>query len=123
MRVLAGTNDWLKSLSPFRAYSIGPGPVLLLTGWSAHDASQVCMRRALTGTPDQTECLRRLVRLRSYSTPPEVVWVLTPATAHWLSRRFRLDGPRLLLYPAAAARPSDIDSAAGVYHVQQWPEH
>jgi hypothetical protein len=105
VRVLAGTNDWLKSLSPFRSCSPGPGAVLLLTGWPAHDASQRPLRQALAGTPDQTECLRRLAG----RVPPatEVVWLLTPETARWLNHRFRFAAPGLQLVPTARA------SAAG----------
>ncbi|WP_460557542.1 hypothetical protein, partial [Hymenobacter daeguensis] len=120
VRILAGTNDFLKSNSPFRTYSPGPGPVLLLTGWPASDASQPALRRALTGTSDQTECLRRLARRRSYSAPPEIVWRLTPEAAHWLSRRFRARGARQLLSPEGAAPPP---GKAVPYHVQPWPEH
>ena len=118
VRILAGTNDLLKSLSPFRRYSLGPGPVLLLTGWSSHDASQARLRQALTGTTDQTECLRRLARRPTFGVSPQALWVLSPETAHWLSRRFRLGGPRLLLYPEAAAIPCGPDSSVRVYHFQ-----
>ena len=123
VRILDGTNDLLKSLSPFRTYSPGPGPVLLLTGWPAHDASQASLRRALSGTTDQTECLRRLASLATYSAPPRAVWLLTAETAHWLSRRLRAQGPRLLLYPEHAPVAIGADSAVHVYHVQGWPEH
>lgn len=123
VRILAGTNDLLKSLSPFRTYSPGPGPVLLLTGWPAHDASQAGLRRTLSGTTDQTECLRRLAQLPTYSAPPRAVWLLSAETAHWLSRRLRAQGPRLLLYPESAAVTVGTDSTVRVYHVQGWPEH
>lgn len=123
VRILAGTNDFLKGLSPFRSYYLGPGPVLLLTGWSAHDASQARLRQALTGTPDQTECLRRLVRLRSYSHPPEVIWALTPETARWLSCRFRFDGPRVLLHAQSGPGPIGAISDVRFYHLQSWPSH
>ncbi|WP_460502053.1 hypothetical protein, partial [Hymenobacter agri] len=123
VRILAGTNDLLKSLSPFSSYSPGPGPVLLLTGWPAHDASQASLRRALTGTTDQTECLRRLAQLPTYGAPPQAVWLLTAETAHWLSRRLRAQGPRLMLYPEHAPVTVGADSAVHVYHVQGWPEH
>ncbi|MET4073047.1 hypothetical protein [Hymenobacter sp. UYCo722] len=103
VRVLAGPNDWLKSLSPFRAYSPGPGSVLLLSGWPAHDASQAHLRRALTGTPDQTECLRHLAR--RVAPAAEVVWLLTPETAQWLNRRSRCDGPGLQLVPETLPPP------------------
>ena len=121
VRILAGTNDFLKSLSPFRTYALGPGPVLLLTGWPSHDASQARLRQALTGATDQTECLRRLARPpASTDQAPRPLWVLTPETAHWLSRRFRLDGPRLLLTPTALAVPAGTASPVRVYEVQYW---
>ena len=97
VRVLAGTNDLLKSLSPFRSYSLGPGPVLLLSGWSAHDPSQPCLRQRLAGTADQTACLRRLAQPGSSAR-----WVLSAETARWLNRRFRYPtgaGPAVVLRP------------------------
>ena len=97
VRILAGTNDLLKSLSPFRSYAPGPGPMLLLTGWNAHDASQARLRRALSGHADQTGCLRYLAASGGAGKPP--LWVLTPETAAWLGRRFALGGPRLRLAP------------------------
>ncbi|MBD2721113.1 hypothetical protein [Hymenobacter armeniacus] len=123
VRIVAGPNDFLKSLSPFRAYSVGPGPVLLLSGWPSHDASQARLRRALSGTADQTECLRRLARLPTYSAPPRALWVLTPETARWLARRFRFDGAPMLLYPEGSPLANDTALAARVYHIQPWPEH
>jgi hypothetical protein len=121
VRILAGTNDFLKSLSPFRTYTLGPGPVLLLTGWPAHDISQARLRQALTGTQNQTECLRRLVSRSVYSSPPEAVWLLTPATARWLSRRFRYDGPRVLFQ--AQGGPIGRISDVRAYYLQGWPNH
>lgn len=118
VRILAGTNDFLKSLSPFRPYRLGRQPVLLLTGWSAHDASQAVLRRALTGTPDQTECLRRLARLETDGSEAQVLWVLTPETAHWLSRRFRLTGPRVRLSLGPLPTAYGSDSSAWRYHPQ-----
>ncbi|ALW86044.1 hypothetical protein AUC43_13665 [Hymenobacter sedentarius] len=116
--ILAGSNDLLKSLSPFRTYSLGPGPVLVLTGWQSHDASQSQLRRALSGTADQTECLRRLAAPAQPGPAP--VWVLTPETAAWLSRRFRFDGPRMQLSPTfGEALPTD--STLRFYRVQPWP--
>ena len=100
VRVLAGTNDLLKSLSPFRSYSLGPGPVLLLSGWSAHDPSQPCLRQRLAGTADQTACLRHLAQPGSGAR-----WVLSAETARWLNRRFRYPvraGPAVVLRPGSA---------------------
>ena len=91
VRVLAGSNDLLKGLSPFRAYYIGSGPVLQLTGWPAHDPSQARLRQTLTGTADQTECLLRLVR--RVNPDSKASWFLTPETARWLNRYIRLGGP------------------------------
>ncbi|MBO2012791.1 hypothetical protein [Hymenobacter negativus] len=115
VRILAGTNDLLKSLSPFRSYNFMRQPVLLLTGWSSHDASQVALRRALSGTTDQTECLRRLAQLETYGSEAEVLWVLTPETARWLSRRFRSGGVRLHLVPTAPPLPGTLTSGVRVY--------
>ena len=118
IRILAGTNDLLKSLSPFRSYRPVSGPVLLLTGWTAHDASQVQLRYDLTGTTDQIEALRRLAAPVAAGAGP--LWVLTPETAFWLSRRFRLSGPRLLL--RAEVPVAFPDSSLCFYRVQPWPE-
>ena len=123
VRILAGPNDFLKSLSPFRTCSLGPGPVLLLSGWPSHDASQAGLRYVLSGTTDQTECLRRLARPPAFGQPPQALWVLTPETAHWLSRRFRFGGPRLLLTPAVRPVPAGTALLVRVYQVQPWPEH
>ena len=115
VRVLAGTNDWLKSLSPFRTYSLGPGPVLLLTGWNAYDASQASLRQDITGTPDQTECLRRLANRPNIGATVPVLWVLTPETAAWLGRRSGIGSPRLLLFPQRPLLPPGSDSSAWLY--------
>ncbi len=119
VRILAGADDLLKSLSPFRDYAPGPGPVLLLTGWPSHDASQRRLRYALGGTTDQTECLRRLASPAPGGARPAPLWVLTPETAAWLSRRFGLAGPRLQLVPAGSALPTD--STLRFYRPQPWP--
>ncbi len=81
--VLAGTQDWSKSLSPFRVYRLGAGPVLALSGWPAHDASQGRWRRALTGSWGQPEALRRLAA----RPPGAVVWLLGHPEAAVLNRR------------------------------------
>ncbi len=85
IRVLAGTTDLLKSLSPFRVYALGPGPVLALSGWPAHDASQRALRLALAGARGQAEALRRLAR----RPPGAVAWVLGAPEAAWLNAAAR----------------------------------
>ncbi|MEL5994888.1 hypothetical protein, partial [Hymenobacter segetis] len=115
VRVLAGTNDFLKSLSPFRPYSPGPGPVLLLTGWPAHDASQAALRQSLSGTTDQTECLRRLANRPGIGPDAPVVWLLSPGTAAWLERRTAFDGPRLLFSSQRPLPSAAADSAVWLY--------
>jgi hypothetical protein len=122
VRILAGTNDLLKSLSPFHTYRLGRQPVLLLTGWPSHDASQAGLRRALSGSAGQTECLRRLAGLETYGSEAQVLWVLTPATARWLNRRFRADGPPLTLYSQNGLLFSGADSAMRKYHVRDSPK-
>ncbi|AMJ65459.1 hypothetical protein [Hymenobacter sp. PAMC 26628] len=89
VRVLAGATDLLKSLSPFRAYSLGPGPVLSLSGWAAHDASQRALCRALTGAPGQAEALRRL----AWAPAGQVAWVLAAPEAAWLNAAARRGPP------------------------------
>ena len=121
VRILAGTNDYLKSLSPFRTYAPGPGPVLLLTGWPAHDPSQAPLRRVLSGAADQNECLRRLACLKPTGAGAEVLWVLTPETAAWLSRRWGFDGLRLQFTPTGAPLPSGNDSPVSVFQVRPVP--
>jgi hypothetical protein len=115
VRVLAGTNDVLKSLSPFRTYALGPGPVLQLTGWSSHDASQARLRQALSGTTDQTECLRRLANRAATGPAAPVVWMLTPEMAAWLSRRTSSDGIRLRLEAQKPLTNTGSDSAVWQY--------
>lgn len=100
--ILAGGTELLKSLSPFRTYSLGAGPLLMLSGWPSHDASQVRLRQALSGAADQTECLRRLATAAPASGQPGPLWVLTPETAAWLNRRFELAAARVRLVPGAA---------------------
>ena len=102
VRILAGTNDLLKSLSPFRLYTPNAGQVLMLTGWPSHDASQRRLRHKLSGGTDQTECLRRLAAAapgRSSAQAP--LWVLSGEGASWLQRRFQLAGLSVQLTPGA----------------------
>ena len=115
VRILAGTNDLLKSLSPFRSYSPGPGPLLQLSGWPALGAAQTDLRQALTGTRDQTECLRRLARGAGRRPRQPVWWLLTPDAAQWLNRRFRLARAGVELRPAAAPAGSG-PAAPGRYY-------
>jgi hypothetical protein len=123
VRILAGTNDLLKSLSPFRSYSLGRQPVLLLTGWSAHDASQAPLRQALSGSADQTECLRRLAELETYGSEADALWVLTPETAQWLGHRFRLTGPGVQLWQGPLPIPYSPDLSLWRYHIQEPDNH
>ena len=96
-------------------YSPGPGPVLQLTGWSAHDGSQVALRQAISGTPDQTECLRRLADWPGKGAAAPVLWVLMPETAAWLGRRTSFAGPRIVLSPQRPLVLSGSDSAVWLY--------
>ena len=116
VRVLAGNNDVLKSLSPFRTYNPGPGPVLLLTGWPAHDESQARLRQYLTGTADQTESLRRLARRAGPDS--EVVWFLTPEIVRWLRWRSGFGGVPLRLAPAAALPRAAPSGSVREYRVR-----
>lgn len=114
VRVLAGTNDLLKSLSPFRSYTLGPGSQLLLTGWTSHDASQAGLRRALSGSTDQTTCLRHLAAGPSGG----VLWVLSPAAAAWLNRRFALGGQGWPVHLAPGAASLLPDSTVRIYRAR-----
>jgi len=115
-RILAGTNDLLKSLSPFRPYAPGPGAVLMLTGWPSHDVSQARLRQALSRTPDQTECLRRLANAAPARPYPRPLWVLTPEAATWLNRRFRFDAGNQVQLQAVPNRSRLLaDSTLRVY--------
>ena len=116
VRVLAGTNDLLKSLSPFRANYPGPGLVLQLTGWPAHDPSQARLRQALTGTSDQSECLRRLAQ--TINPDAEVMWFLTPETANWLSWRLGFKAALLRFVPKAASPRQTTTRPVGQYYVK-----
>jgi hypothetical protein len=100
IRVMAGTNDLLKSLSPCRVYAVGPGPVLLLSGWQSHDPSQASLRKHLSGAAGQDACLRHLAQF-SQNTK----WLLSADAAQWLNRRFRYHtgkGPIVVLRPEMA---------------------
>jgi hypothetical protein len=100
VRVLAGANDLLKSLSPWRVCTPGPGPMLLLSGWQSHDQSQQELRHYLTGAADQPSCLLRLAE-----PARGTYWLLSRETAQWLNRRFRYRaeaGPAVVLQPAAS---------------------
>jgi hypothetical protein len=99
VRVLAGASDVLKSLSPWRVRTPGPGPVLMLSGWQSHDQSQRALYRSLTGATDQNACLRRLAE-----PTRGACWLLSRETAQWLNRRFRYDPgaePAVVLRPTA----------------------
>ncbi|MGI4885816.1 MAG: hypothetical protein ACRYFR_12730 [Janthinobacterium lividum] len=112
VRVLAGTTDLLKSLSPFRAYNLGPGPVLSLSGWAAPDASQRALCRALTGAAGQAAALRRLAG----APAGRVAWVLAAPEAAWLNAAARRGPPaqRWALRPGPALA---ADSSLHFY----WP--
>ena len=97
VRVLAGTNFLLKSLSPFCLADPGPGPVLQLTGWPAQDASQAALRRSLSGEADQPHCLVRLAQPSVPGLSRPVVWVLSRPAARWLRRRRAADLPPLIV--------------------------
>ncbi|MDO7847689.1 hypothetical protein Q5H92_15070 [Hymenobacter sp. M29] len=116
--VMAGTTDLFKSLSPFRADAATPASVLLLSGWPSHDASQAALRKALSGTTDQTECLRRLANRPVIGTDVPVAWVLTPETAAWLSRRTAFDGFQLLFSRQRPVLPAEADSVFWLYRAE-----
>ena len=120
IRVLGGTSYLLKSLSPYHTYSLGSGPVLQLTGWPSHDPSQVGLRRALTGTADQAECLLRLARRAGPGD--EVVWFLIPRAADWLNWRLGSDSAALSLVPAATSLPAPLPWLVRRYRVQRFPK-
>ncbi len=95
VRVLAGTNFLLKSLSPFRVADPGFGPVLQLTGWPAQDASQADLRRYLSGAAGQPQCLVRLAQPPAPGQTRPIVWVLSRPAARWLRRCRAADLPPL----------------------------
>ncbi len=84
--VLGGANDLGKSLSPFRPAGLGRRAVLQLTGWPAHDASQLALRQKLAGTTDLATCLRRVADKTNARYDPPYPWLLTPEVAAWLGR-------------------------------------
>ncbi|MDQ2770448.1 MAG: hypothetical protein M3Y54_08110 [Bacteroidota bacterium] len=117
VRVLAGTNDLLKSLSPFRVADVGPGPVLQLTGWPAQDVSQAALRRALTGLPGQPAALARLTQPGVPGETLPVTWILTRPTARWLGRR-RVPGVPMLRFIDQGPLAASADTALRRYRVQ-----
>lgn len=82
--VLGGTDDLFKSLSPFRRYGLGLRPVLLLSGWPAHEAGPRRLLRQLSGQPTQLPGLRRLAQRPFGSTP---LWLLSDEVAPVLARQ------------------------------------
>ncbi|GAA4356148.1 hypothetical protein GCM10023185_19680 [Hymenobacter saemangeumensis] len=119
IRVLAGADDLLKSLSPFQNYSLGPGPVLWLTGWPSHDPSQARLYYRLTGYSGQADALRVLAT-RQHA---DVVWILTHQPARWLQRRLnaRLPGEPPAARPAVALEPGLIlkaDTTLRLYNIR-----
>jgi hypothetical protein len=111
IQVLAGADDLLKSLSPFRTYELGPGPVLTLSGWPAHTPAQAVLRRQLSGSASQAPALRRLASLPA----GQVSWIFSAEAAHWLNRRFRGQ----LAWQSGHALPAD--SSVRVYTVRVDP--
>ncbi|MBF9220551.1 hypothetical protein [Hymenobacter ruricola] len=112
--ILAGANDLLKSLSPFGQTVLDEHkPVLQLSGWTSHDPSQAALRQALSGTSDQTECLRRLAL--GAGPPSRPLWVLSPEAAGWLHKRWQLANVRAELRPRRAI---GSDSTLQVYEVR-----
>lgn len=86
--VLGGADDLFKSLSPFRRYSLGPQPVVLLTGWPAHEAGPRQLLRRVSSHATQQQGLWQL----AYEGD-EVSWLLSDEVAPVLARQ--LGGPPL----------------------------
>ncbi|GGF10228.1 hypothetical protein GCM10011383_21760 [Hymenobacter cavernae] len=68
-----------KSLSPFKVYNVSRRPTLSLTGWPTLDPSNAVLRQQLTGTRDLPLALQCL------ASQPDVVWLLTPPMARFLT--------------------------------------
>jgi hypothetical protein len=117
--VLAGTDDLFKSLSPFRRYSLGPQPVLLLTGWPAHEAGPRRLRQLLSGSAAQLPGLRQLAQLKYGYTP---LWLLSDEVAPVLARQ--LGGPPAF-HPWQIAPASELWNCPGLhwYSVNPQPAH
>jgi hypothetical protein len=68
------------SLSPFKNYDLGHGPVLVLNGWTAHDPSQLAILRRLTGTDQYAAAMQQL------TTRPDVVWLAPQGFTSFFTR-------------------------------------
>ena len=119
VRVAAGADDLLKSLSPFQTYTLGTGPVLWLSGWPSHDPAQARLYRQLSGHADQASCLRELAARPA----GQVAWLLTAPTAGWLQQRLsRLNTPNTAGMEAASSwlrtvQPLQADSTLQLYNI------
>ncbi|WP_022822897.1 hypothetical protein [Hymenobacter norwichensis] len=97
-----------KSASPFRNPDVVPAKMLMLTGWTTADPSQVSWRQQLTGTRNFGAGMRQLAQQGS-----AVQWLLTPRVAAILNQQLHLlpAGSQMRFAPApkfrAATQPAD----------------
>jgi hypothetical protein len=117
--VLGGTDDLFKSLSPFCRYSLGPRPVLLLTGWPAHEAGPRRLRQLLSGQAAQLPGLRQLALLEYGYTP---LWLLSDDVAPVLARQLGGAPP---FRPWQVAPEAELWNCPGLhwYSVKPQPTH
>ena len=76
--ITAGLPDELRALAPFKNYTLGPRPVLLVTGWQTLDPHYPAYWWQLAGSAGLGETIARL----SQST--NVIWVASPAFVAFL---------------------------------------
>ncbi|MDO7873518.1 hypothetical protein Q5H93_02155 [Hymenobacter sp. ASUV-10] len=117
--VLGGADDLFKSLSPFRRYSLGPRPVLLLTGWPAHEAGPRRLLRQLSELPAQLPGLRRLAQGPFGATPR---WLLSAEVAPVLARQLG-GAPAFRPWQVVSEMGRSFDGGPVWYSVNPQPEH
>ena len=86
--VLGGADNLFKSLSPFRTYSLGVGPVVTPTGWPSHLPAQRQLLHRLTHQAGQRAGLRWLAQRPPGEEPQwllaaEVAPLLLPCFERW----------------------------------------
>lgn len=117
--VLGGADDLFKSLSPFRRYTLGPGPVLLLTGWPAHAAGPRGQWQELSGRQPVLAGTRELAQQPLGRGPR---WLLSAEVAPVLARLLG-GGPTFRPWLVAPEMSLDRNSGLNWYTVKPRPAH
>ncbi|GAA3951487.1 hypothetical protein [Hymenobacter algoricola] len=79
-RPLVMVSPDVRSLSPFRNYDLHAGPMLLLNGWTAHDASQLQVMHSLGGTTSFRQAMQVMANRR------DVIWLFPDGFGSFFTR-------------------------------------